>query len=210
MARISRGCQSSLASGDPDKPRAHCAPEPRGDVARHGTLTTRSRVEMLSTIRKGVAAAVAFAAVLAGCKDSTGPRAFSGTYVLTEIDGSGAPLVTSDHTFSNGERLVHSIAYDTIQFTSATSARRSESFQSVRYDVSGTPQQALGSSSEYTGTVQRNGDVVTITWRNLGPQGLLQELRLVDGMLEWQTMVGLICSDNCPPPRIAVFTYAKP
>ena len=160
-------------------------------------------------MRQWTATAVAIAMVFTGCSDSTGPRPFSGTYVLARIDGEGPPLVTSDHTFSNGERLVHSVVYDTIQFTSATTARRSESFQSVRFDATGTPMLANASSASYTGTVERDGNFATITWASLNGS-LVQELELVDGTLEWETMVGLICSDNCPGPRTAVFTYARP
>ena len=159
-------------------------------------------------IRSVAATAVAVALVLSGCSDSTGPRPFSGTYVLARIDGTGPPLVTSDHTFSNGERLVHSIVYDTIKFTSATTARRSESFQSVRFDATGTPLQANASSASYTGMVQRDGNVVAITWASLSGS-LVQELELVHGTLAWQTMVGIICSDNCPLPETALFTYVR-
>ena len=101
-------------------------------------------------MRRWAPAAIATAMVFTGCGDSTGPRPFSGTYVLAEIDGEGPPLVTSDHTF-NGERLVLSVLYDTIQFTSATTARRSESRQALRYDITGTPQLAQAESATYTG-----------------------------------------------------------
>ena len=163
---------------------------------------------MLSMMRRRSSTLV-LAAVLAGCGDPSGPRPFSGTYVLAEIDGTGAPLVTSDHTFSNGERLVHSVVYDTIQFTSGTGARRSVSLQAVRFDATGTPMQANSESTTYSGQVQRDGNRLTITWLSFnGPNQ--QELDYVDGTLEWQTTVGLVCSDNCPGPRLATFTYARP
>src|SRR5688500_4008483 len=122
----------------------------------------------MQSMMRNLAAVVVSAAVLTACKDSTGPRPFSGTYVLAEVDGTGAPLVTSDHTFSNGERLVHSIVYDTIQFTSATRARRSESLQAIRYDATGTPLTVNAQSATYMGEVQRDGNRVTITWNPLG------------------------------------------
>ncbi len=164
----------------------------------------------MSMMRKWTAAAVVFVTVLAACKDSTGPRPFSGTYVLAEIDGTGAPLVTANHTFSNAERVVYTIVYDTIQFTSGTTARRSESLRSIRYSSSGVAGAPSVFSASYTGNVQRDGDRVTITWSQLGTPSFQQSLDHADGTLEWQTLIGLTCDDNCPGPRSVVLTYVRP
>ena len=85
----------------------------------------------MSGIRSLLVTAATMAST-AGCGDPSGPAPFSGTYVLAAIDGAGSPLVTVDHTFSSGERIVHTVLYDTVTFISRTTARRSESLQSMR------------------------------------------------------------------------------
>ena len=160
-------------------------------------------------LRKWATTAAAITMAFTGCSDSTGPRPFAGTYVLAEIDGTGT-LVLVDHVSSNGERIVYSIVYDTIQFTSATAARRSESFQAIRYDIAGTPLQVYAESATYTGEVHRDGNVVGITWNKpTGPS--FHILVNVDGTLESETTnAAMVCVTFCPPPRTFVFTYARP
>ena len=160
-------------------------------------------------IHKWTTTAIAIGMTLTACSDSTGPRPFAGTYVLAEIDGTAAPLILVDHTNGNGERFVYSVVYDTIQFTSATAARRSESFQSIHYDITGTPLQVQAQSATYTGEVHRDGNVVEITWNRLVPT--FHILALVDGTLKWETSSPpIMCLDFCPAPRTFVFTYARP
>lgn len=153
-------------------------------------------------------AALGITILLAGCGDSTAPSPYSGTYVLRTIDGEGEPLITVDHTFSSGERIVFTTLYDTVSFTS-TGARRSLAHQSNRYASNGDPISQNGASAVYNGTVERLDDGVAITWN--APGGPTQQtFEYRDRALHWETLVGLYCSEGCPPPRVAEFTYARP
>ena len=145
----------------------------------------------------------------AGCGDPSGPAPFAGTYVLAAIDGSKEPLVTVDHTFSGGERIVHTVLYDTVTFTSATAARRSESRQSMRFAADGTPLQVNAGSSVYHGEVQRTDDGVKVQWMTAGGP-TEQRFEYRDRTLRWRTMIGIVCTEGCPALRSAEFIYERP
>ena len=161
----------------------------------------------MSGVRNSLLAAAAFLST-AGCGDPSGPAPFSGTYVLAAIDGAEDPLVTVDHAFTSGERLVQTVQYDTVTFTSRTTARRSESVQSIRFAADGTPLQVNAASAVYHGDVQSVDDGVVVQW--MTPRGPTeQRLEYRARTLRWRTMIGIVCTEGCPAPRSVEFTYER-
>jgi hypothetical protein len=144
------------------------------------------------------------------CGDATGPADPSGSYALAAVNGTGAPFVLIDHTFSSGDRLVLEVVYDSLVFTSDSTVQRTRAEQTTRFGADGTVLGPHRREDALPGRYLRAGGRVIIDWRGpLHPTVPTDTLIVEPGALAQTRLVGIWCAEGCPPPEPTTFTYRR-
>lgn len=146
--------------------------------------------------------------LLGACDGATEPPApLAATYVLSSVDGAAAPLVIADHRTPTGVRQVYSLLYDSLSFSSPTSARRALRAIVQSTDPSGVRIPVVESGHDYAGRVTRRGDRVILEYTTVSGSSVKPDtFRLRDASLVKFGPYGVAC-DVCTPVRRVEYVY---